>query len=200
VSEPKRSGKFVGRLIACIIGGAAMTAVTSLLPALSRDEPWLNGLSEDTRGMAGDNEVAALTGGDVWMLVSAVWIDVPQSATLVSLREQEVRSVTKLPKWAALPPIVESNRRYESIATGVPFKCLVGCRLMNAENPTQVASTLTLAQPLWNTKVRSVPIGVRPLQLLANVGVWSLFIALIVRVPGGGKKNARTNPGVEKTA
>ncbi len=188
MSDAKRGKKLAGRLVACVIGGALMTGITALLPALTRDEPWLSALSEESRGQAGEHEVVALTGGDAWLKVSAVWIDVPQSAAFVSLREQEVRSVTGLGSWAVLPSIVESNRRYESIATGLPMKFLVGCRLMDVENPTQVASTITLARPTWNAKVRSVPTGVRPLGLAVNLAFWSALIGLVAVVPLMGKK------------
>jgi hypothetical protein len=82
------------------------------------------------------------------------------------------------------------------------MKCLVGCRVMDGENPLQVARAITLARPTWNAKVRSVPTGVRPLHLAANVGFWSAMIAVVALVPwsGGKKKHAQGDLGAGRAA
>lgn len=174
-----------------------MTAVTALLPALTRDDPWRMATEDSREREEVETSAVALTGNDAWARVAVVWIDVAKSDVLVSMRDQEVRSLTGLGNWATLPPIIESNKQCRAIATGLPFKCLTGCGISSDTDPTTFVSTIHLARPTWNAKVRSVPTGVRPVQLAANVGVWSLLIGVVALVPWSGKKkDARIDPGV----
>lgn len=175
-----RGLRIVGKVLVALVLGVALTLLLAVFPALTRDDPW-SMTTEDSREREGvESSAVALTGKDAWANVAIVWIDVAASDVLVSMREQEVRSLTGIEKWAALPPIVESNKQYRAIATGAPFKCLAGCGISNDTDPSAFASTFNLARPIWNAKVRSVPTGVLPTEFAINTLIWSAIAGLLL--------------------